>query len=161
MKRSFEVARLHWLRGPAVAILAALLVSCAQEVVDWIDIPLADNVYFEVRPQFNSDVVEIPLSAHTALEFNLQMQQGAAISYEWEALNLPEAELLLSEFHGHTVRTSEAPGDLMFYKISRVASSEGYLVAPFEGIHAWYFSNESDEDINIVLSISGFYNIAE
>ena len=135
--------------------------SCEQEAVEWIDIPLADNVYYQDRPQLNSDVVEIPLFAHADLEFNLNMQQGAAISYHWEAQNLPKPELLLAEFHGHTVRTSEAPGDLMFYKVSREASAEGYMVAPFEGIHAWYFSNESDQDINITLNISGFYSIAE
>ncbi len=161
MKWSYKVSGTDWLRALAVGALATMLVSCEEEAVDWIEIPLADNVYYQDELKSNADVVEIPLFAHSDLEFNLQMQQGAAISYHWEAQNLPDSELLLTEFHGHTVRTSEAPGDLMFYKISREASSDGYLVAPFEGIHAWYFSNESNEDIRIILSVSGFYSFAE
>ena len=38
-------------------------------------------------------------------------------------------------------------------------TSRGYLVAPFDGVHGWYFSNESDSDITITLSLSGFYTI--
>ena len=143
------------------AMLALLLSACAEEAVDWIDIPLADNVFFEERPEFRTDVIEIPLFALSDLEYKLDMRKGAAISYDWEAHNLPEPESLLTEFHGHTIRTSDAPGDVMFYKVGRAQSSQGYMVAPFDGIHGWYFSNESNEDINIVLNVSGFYSLAE
>ena len=40
-----------------------------------------------------------------------------------------------------------------------VETSSGYLVAPFDGEHGWYFSNETDSDITITLSLSGFYTI--
>jgi len=150
-----------WLRVLGVGSLVCLLFSCEQEAVEWIDIPLADNVFFEDSPEFNTDVIEIPLFALSDLEYKLDMKQGAGVSYQWEANGLPEPELLLTEFHGHTIRTSDAPGDLMFYKIGRNSSSEGYMVAPFDGIHGWYFSNESNVDISIVLTVSGFYTIPD
>lgn len=155
------VANRKWNRAAGMTVMLLLLVSCEQEAVDWIDIPLADNVFFQERPEFRTDVIEIPLFALSDLEYKLDMKQGAAISYQWEARNLPESELLLAEFHGHTIRTSEAPGDVMFYKVGRYESSEGYMVAPFDGIHGWYFSNESNEDISIILTVSGFYALAE
>lgn len=148
-------------RTAGLVLALLVLASCEQEAVDWIDIPLADNVFFQERPEFRSDVIEIPLFALSDLEYKLDMSQGAAISYQWETQDLPDPESLLAEFHGHTVRTSEAPGDVMFYKVGRYASSEGYMVAPFDGIHGWYFSNESNEDITIVLTVSGFYTLAD
>jgi len=140
-------------------IAASLLTACSDEDLEWIDIPLADNVFYQDRPAFRTDTIEIPLFALKALEYKLTMKQGYAVSYSWQANNLSDPEKLLIEFHGHTVRTSEAPGDLMFYKISRGESSEGYMVAPFEGIHGWYFSNETNQDMSITLKLSGFYEL--
>ena len=73
--------------------------------------------------------------------------------------DISDPELLLAEFHGHTVRDSEEPGSVMFFKRGRAETSRGYLVAPFDGVHGWYFSNESHSDITITLSLSGFYTI--
>ena len=135
------------------------LVACSSENVEWIDIPLPDNVFFGEQAQFCSDVIGIPVFALKDLEYKLNMKQGHAITYSWEAVGLNDPEKLLIEFHGHTIRETEAPGDLMFYKVGRSDSSSGYLVAPFDGIHGWYFSNETGEDINVILTVSGFYEL--
>jgi len=145
--------------GISTLFVAVLLTGCSEEDIEWIEIPLAENVYYDSAPEYRSDAVEIPLSAGADLEYMLDMQKGQAVSYSWEANDISSAESLLIEFHGHTVRETEAPGDLMFYKQFREESSSGYLVAPFDGIHGWYFSNESNADINIVLTLSGFYTI--
>ncbi|MFT4888872.1 MAG: hypothetical protein ACI8V0_003111 [Pseudohongiellaceae bacterium] len=137
------------------------LVACSSEDVEWIDIPLPDAVFFDEQAKFRSDVIEIPVFALKDLEYKLNMKQGHAITYSWEAVGLKNPEKLLIEFHGHTVRETEAPGDLMFYKVGRSDSSSGYLVAPFEGIHGWYFSNETGEDIKVILTVSGFYELEE
>ena len=141
--------------------LILLQSACSNEDVDRIDIPLTDNVFFEETAEFRSDVIDIPLFGLKDLEYKLNMKKGNAISYSWEAVGLSDPEKLLFEFHGHTIRETEAPGDLMFYKVGRSASSSGYLVAPWEGIHGWYFSNESDEDVRVILTVSGFYELEE
>lgn len=139
--------------------LCLTLGACVSEPVEWIDVPLGDSVYFEDRPEYRDDRVEIPVPANSDLEYMLDMKQGYSVAYQWESTDIANPELLLSEFHGHTVRVSEEPGNVMFYKQSRSDSSNGYLVAPFDGVHGWYFSNETDSDINITLSLSGFYTI--
>ena len=35
------------------------------------------------------------------------------------------------------------------------------LAAPFDGIHGWYFNNESDNDIVLDIEIVGFYELYE
>ena len=121
--------------------------------------PLADNVHFDGRPASRSDQVDIPVPARSDLEYMLSMQQGHSVSYEWRSEDLSDPELLLAEFHGHTIRDSDEPGNVMFYRQGRGQTASGYLVAPFDGEHGWYFSNESDADIVVTLSLSGFYTI--
>ena len=145
------------LSGLAVALL--ILSACTDEDVEWIDIPLSENVYYDSLPEYRSDTVEIPLFANSDLEYMLDMRQGNSVAYNWEATDLQDTESLLVEFHGHTIRTSDDPGDVMFYKQGRGDSSSGYLVAPFDGVHGWYLSNETNNDITVVLTLSGFYKI--
>ena len=139
--------------------LCLSLTACVSLPVAWIDVPLADHVYYETRPTYRTDQIEIPVPANSDLEYMLEMKQGYSVSYEWRSTDISNPELLLAEFHGHTVRDSEAPGNVMFFKQGRGETSNGYLVAPFDGVHGWYFSNETDTAINITLSLSGFYTI--
>ena len=148
-------------RRTVVPCLFLLLSACASQPVEWVTVPLADDVYFADRPVYREDQVEVPVPADTALEYMLEMKQGASVSYEWRSTNLSDPELLLTEFHGHTIRDSEEPGSVMIFKAGRAETSSGYLVAPFDGEHGWYFSNETDSDITITLSLSGFYTIPE
>ena len=149
------------LRHLALGLTATAVISCAAKPSDWIDVPLRNGVFYQQRFEFKSSVIEISLGAQQDLEYMLNMKQGGSISYAWQANDLLAPEFLLAEFHGHTIRDSDAPGEVMFYKEGRNDSSEGYLVAPFDGIHGWYFSNESTEDINITLNLSGFYSLIE
>ena len=114
---------------------------------------------FEARLGIFGCTIEIPLFAGADLEYKLGMKLGNAVSYNWQAANLESPDELLIEFHGHTIRESEAPGDVMFYKRHRSDSASGYLVAPFDGIHGWYFDNQSNSDIVITLNVSGFYEL--
>ena len=136
-----------------------LLSACTEEVIEWIDVPLTENTYFDNEPEYRMDTIEIPISANADLEYMLDMQVGNSVAYSWEAVDLTDPQSLLAEFHGHTVRTSEEPGDVMFYKQGRRDTSRGYLVAPFNGVHGWYLSNETDSDIKVLLKLSGFYTI--
>jgi hypothetical protein len=86
------------------------LIACSSEDVDWIDIPLPDSVFYDEEAEFRSDVIEIPVFALKDLEYKLNMKQGHAITYSWEAVGLNDPEKLLIEFHGHTIRETEAPG---------------------------------------------------
>lgn len=141
------------------SFLVATLAACTTEDVEWIDVPLAENVFFDLQAEYRTETIEIPVFANSDLEYMLDMKIGHAVSYSWEAEDLNDPEKLLAEFHGHTIRESEAPGDVMFYKQGRAESSAGYLVAPFDGVHGWYLSNETNEDILVTLSLSGFYEI--
>ena len=147
------------LRNSTLALAAPAIAACAGQLYEWIDVPLPTGVFYQQRLDFDSDRIEIPLNAQQDLEYMVNMKQGGSISYDWQADNLPDPKLLLAEFHGHTIREGNSPGEVMFYKEGRDVSSEGYLVAPFDGVHGWYFLNESTAPINIIINISGFYSL--
>ena len=158
MPRPILAVRLDTNRRQLMLILLSLgLVACADDSVEWIEVPLAENVFYADSVAVNSDAVEIPLFANSDLEYMLNMERGQSVAYRWEAADLTDPEKLLAEFHGHTIRTSEEPGDVMFYQQGRSDVASGYLVAPFDGVHGWYFSNETSNDITVQLSLSGFY----
>ena len=47
----------------------------------------------------------------------------------------------------------------MFYKKASGAGESGSLVAPFDGVHAWYFRNDSTTPIVVRLVVAGFYEL--
>jgi hypothetical protein len=142
-----------------MVVLSLALAACASEPVEWIDVPLVDNTHFDISPEYRADEIEIPVPANSDLEYMLDMKQGYSVSYAWSSADISDPELLLAEFHGHTIRLLDEPGEVMFYKQGRGVAASGYLAAPFDGVHGWYFSNETDSDIRITLSLSGFYAI--
>lgn len=142
--------------------VAALLGGCAMTPPassDWIEVPLSPNTWWEASAAtpWREAEFRIPLAAGQALEHMLTLQEGAMVTYHWQ-VEMADPSLLTAEFHGHTERTDEAPGTVMFYKMHQSNREAGTLRAPFTGVHGWYFNNESDEDIEIIVRAAGFFS---
>jgi hypothetical protein len=148
----------------ALAVLSAaaiVLGGCASAPpagTDWIDVPLSPNTWWgaDAPTPYREAEYRIPLAAGEALEHMLTLQQGAFVSYSWDVA-MDQPGLLTAEFHGHTERAGTEPGTVMFYKIHQDGRESGTLRAPFSGVHGWYFNNESNQDIEIVLRAAGFF----
>jgi hypothetical protein len=113
---------------------------------------------------FRSDTIEIPLrrdadpAGGDELEYKVRMHEGATLIYEWSVPNIPNPEEFYSEFHGHTM-TSTTEMTVATYKKSTGTSANGALTAPFEGIHGWYFQNQSVNPVVVRVRLSGFYEL--
>jgi hypothetical protein len=146
---------------PITALLGVVaMLGCASHVAaasDWIEVPLSDNIWWEASEQYREADYVIQLAPGEALEHKLAMQSDSMVVYEWSVEMDNPAELMV-EFHGHTEREGDEPGLLMFYKIHQLGEEAGTLRAPFTGIHGWYFNNTSADDIEIHLSVAGFFS---
>ncbi len=141
----------------APILISLLVISACSEKTDWIEVPLEEDTYYSQEQPFNVENYSIPLKPEEDLEFKLGMKQGDSIVYHWQVeMELPA--LLTAEFHGHTERVGEEPGTVMFYKRHNKGVENGTLVAPFDGIHGWYFRNDSGQDIVVELSVAGYFN---
>lgn len=126
----------------------------------WTELPLVENAYYGFERPFRQDTVTVTLQSGNGLEINLEMEEGQAIVYTWSARDYVDPESLLVEFHGHTDTRPGEPGEVMFYRQANATSGHGVLVAPFTGIHAWYFRNDSDAPVVIDLEVAGYYRLS-
>jgi hypothetical protein len=157
------------LTGVTAIALGLIVTACAsleEQAADapastspWNEIPLAPGVFREQGRDYRSDVIDIPLEAFGELEYKLGMNAGDSIVYKWDALETASPQLLYAEFHGHTERVGDAPGDLMFYRKASGGSERGALTAPFTGIHGWYLKNDTDRAMVVRLNVAGFYEL--
>jgi hypothetical protein len=152
----------------AVAALAGCSSSLERDLADaqaatpssaWNEVPLEAGTFLEHGVRYRSDTIDIPVAAFGELEYKLGIREGDAIVYRWDTADMPNPELLYSEFHGHTERVGNAPGTLMFYRKASGGTESGTLVAPFSGIHGWYLKSTYDRPIVVRLNVAGFYEL--
>ncbi len=97
------------------------------------------------------DIVIVTVPANTGLEYKLYLQQGAEISYQWNT----EGTDLYFDFHGEP--DGDKSGYFKSYMEATANESAGNLVAPFTGIHGWYWKNDTGKVVNVTLKTKGQY----
>ena len=113
---------------------------------------------------FRADVIEIPLRAGgdstrgDELEYKVQMKKDATLIYEWSVADIPKPDEFYFDFHGHTLATGKAM-TVATYKQATGTSANGALTAPFDGVHGWFFQNQSANPVVVRVKISGFYEL--
>lgn len=141
-------------------VLAATGAAQAPEQ-EWVDVELTPNTFREYPDGYRQHTIDLTLFPARGIEYKVAMKAGDTIVYTWHVEGMEEAELLTSEFHGHTEPVPGEPGTVMFYRKAKGDRESGSLIAPFDGIHGWYMLNESLEPIVVQLTVSGFFELAE
>jgi hypothetical protein len=106
---------------------------------------------------YRTDVIDVPIQGE--LEYMVRMSAGGTMVYSWEVPGVGNPQSFYTEFHGHTERAPGQPGDLMFYEKAAGAKASGSLIAPWQGIHGWYWQNKSGAPVTVRLRMSGFYEL--
>lgn len=118
----------------------------------------------EYPTPFRSDEVEIALKPGgdpergDELEYKAHLKKGASYVYSWEVVGPVGPEDVYIEFHGHTLATPDKM-TVAYYKKDFSRGDNGVLTAPFDGIHGWYFQNQSVKPVKIRLRLAGFYDV--
>jgi hypothetical protein len=113
---------------------------------------------------FRSDTIEIPLQPDgnrgggDQLEYKVRMGKDATFIYEWRVADISNPDEFYYDFHGHTLTTT-AEMTVATYKQATGTSANGALTAPFDGIHGWFFQNQSVNPVVVRVKISGFYDL--
>jgi hypothetical protein len=113
---------------------------------------------------FRSDVIQIPLRAGgdptrgDELEYKVQMKKDATFIYEWSVPGIRKPEEFYFDFHGHTLAAGKAM-TVATYKQATAMAANGALTAPFDGVHGWFFQNQSANAVVVHVKISGFYEL--
>ncbi len=146
----------------AAACGAAALATPASAQTNWNEIPTPAGKEALARSYpagYRTDVIDVPIRGNDGdLEYKIQMKAGSTVVYSWEVQRIGKPEEFYTEFHGHTEPVG-GRGDLMFYEKGTGAKASGALVAPWEGIHGWYWQNQSTGPVVVRLRMAGFYEL--
>jgi len=113
----------------------------------------ADTIAARQLPAYRSDTLEVVVPAGRGLEVKTHLAKGAALVYAWKTT---KGESVLHDFHGEPVDAEEDEFE-SFIEDKAASESRGVLIAPFSGLHGWYWKNTSGVPVTLVLHASGFY----
>lgn len=102
---------------------------------------------------YRTDVQEVTLPPGRGLEVKTRLAKGDTLIFSWKTEN---GALVDHDFHGEPVNAKEDEFE-SFIDQKAVSQSSGALIAPFTGLHGWYWRNTSDVPVKVVLHASGFY----
>lgn len=100
--------------------------------------------------QSSDDVVEFPLMPFESVEYKYELGAGQGMLFSWSA----EDEVL---FDLHSEEEGTDPEDSVSFSVGRASGESGTYVAPYAGIHGWFWENRGDREVTVRLQTSGFY----
>lgn len=91
---------------------------------------------------------EFELGPFKSIEFKYTMDKGSAMLFHWKATGPLHYDMHSHPFDGGTAMTES-------YSVADASEMQGSYVAPFSGIHGWYWQNQSMNTVTLVLEASG------
>ena len=109
---------------------------------------------------YRTDVIDVPVKGSDGeIEYMIRMNAGDTVVYTWEVPGIGNPQSFHTEFHGHTDAAPGRPAEVMFYEKAAGSKASGSLIAPWQGIHGWYWQNKSDAPVTVRLRMAGFYEL--
>ena len=103
---------------------------------------------------YRQETVDFKIAPGTFVEYKYRLEKGEALLYSWRATGRVNVDLH-AEPDGAPRGYAES-----FEKQDRVLQSAGTLMAPFSGIHGWYWQTQTDSEVTVTLASAGFYRIS-
>jgi hypothetical protein len=104
--------------------------------------------------EYKQETIELKLGPRDSVEYKYRLEKGEALLYSWKASGPVNVE-----FHAEPDGAPQGYAETYEKKDAQQAAS-GTLTAPFSGIHGWYWENQADGDVTVMLSAAGFYNMS-
>lgn len=111
----------------------------------------ADTAQADSTSDSAGEAVQLSIPAKSGLEYKMAMVEGGQVDFEW----FTDGSAVYVDMHGEP--KGDTSGYFKSYVITTVNEMEGSFIAPFEGSHGWYFRNDTDQAIDIMLFFSGDY----
>jgi hypothetical protein len=95
-----------------------------------------------------SDVWEYELGPFDSVEFKYTIPEGARMAFRWEGSGTLNYDMHGHPFDGGTEMTES-------FSVDEAQVMQGIYIAPFTGIHGWYWQNRSLDNVTLRLEASG------
>lgn len=102
---------------------------------------------------YRADTRVVTLAPGKGMEIKTHLAKGATLIYSWKTKN---GEKISHDFHGDPAQAKNDEFE-SFIEEKEVSTSQATLIAPFTGVHGWYWKNNSAAPVTVLLQASGFY----
>jgi hypothetical protein len=109
-----------------------------------------------VTPQtapYRDDRVRFELEPFESVEYKYRFEKGDAMVFSW----LSSGEVI---FDLHAEPEGAADGFAESFERGRDVGRHGSYIAPFAGIHGWFWENRGMTPVTVELTASGFFTCA-
>jgi hypothetical protein len=105
-------------------------------------------VAFPADAKVQSDRFQIELLPYEGIELKYVLDQGAPMAFSWRATAPVNVDMHSHPFAGGTEATES-------FVIDDLPAQTAVYVAPFSGIHGWYWQNRTMQPVTLTLDASG------
>lgn len=132
---------------PVVNVASAPATAAASPVND----ALRNEYVSQSLTPFQSQEMSVTLAPNEGAEIKARMLKGAQFTFAWDAGGTPV------EFDMHGEKVNAAKDEFTSFWMADLAQAAGTFTAPFDGVHGWYWQNNSAAPVTVKVSVSGFY----
>jgi hypothetical protein len=110
----------------------------------------ARRIAVPANARFTSDHWEFDLLPYEGIEMKYRLAQGQPMIFAWKTSAPVNYDM-------HSVPDPGDPEATESFSIADAASQTAVYVAPFTGIHGWYWQNRSLENVTVSIDSTGGY----
>ena len=115
-------------------------------------IPIRSDGLSAYRSSYRTDLRAFELEPGGWVEYKYRLEAGQAMVYSWTASSWVRSEM-------HSEADTAPEGTAEFFEVAEeTLARHGRYVAPFPGIHGWYWLNETDGPVTVTLHAAGFFS---
>ena len=115
-------------------------------------IPVRSDGVIAHRSSYRLDRRTFVLAPEGWVEYKYRLEEGRSMVYSWTASHWVRSEM-------HSEADGAPEGTAEFFEVEeQTLARHGSYVAPFPGIHGWYWLNETDDTVTVTLDAAGFFS---
>ena len=115
-------------------------------------IPVRPDGVIAHRSSYRLDRRTFELEPGGFVEYKYRLEEGRSMVYSWTASHWVRSEM-------HSEADGAEAGTAQFFEVEeQTLARHGSYVAPFSGIHGWYWLNETDDTVTVTLDAAGFFS---
>ena len=116
------------------------------------EIPVRSDGLTAHASSYRTDSQTFVLEPGGFVEYKYRLEAGRGMLYSWIASNWVRSEMH-SEADGAPAGTAD-----FFEVVERTLFRHGSYMAPFPGIHGWYWLNEGTDTVSVTIHAAGFFS---
>jgi hypothetical protein len=133
---------------PALLVVITVTLAAQQAVLPP---PPTPDAFVAQQGMFKTDSMSFTLAPKEGMEYKYRLAKGAGLLFSWVATAAVHYEL-----HSEPEAGPKGYADTFDKQDSR-DSGHGNYVAPFAGIHGWYWENRTDQDVTVRIVSAGHF----